>query len=252
MKRNRMHLKRRRKNNVLNIITLLIIIIIIIVIYILKLFNNKALPKFISYSEIETKKIVSSVVNSAVMEETYKNANLDNLFITTKDNNGNIKSIDFDPNCVNKILVDTYKVVEQNMIYLETGQVEKLNLLNKNLSLYDSNKLKKGIIYELPSGIIFNNVILNNIFPKIPVKIDLIGNILCRLDSDVKSYGINNALITVNIVVEVEVKILLPFVSKNTKIVESIPIVMKIIEGNIPSYYFDGYLSNPSITGKAE
>ena len=200
------------------------------------------MPQFINYSKIETKKIVSSIINSSVIEETYKNDNLNNLFIISKDSDLGIKTIDFNQKYVNQILVNTYKVVEKNLIYLEKGEVDKLNLTNVNLPN------KKGIIYELPSGVIFNNVMLNNIFPKIPVKIDLIGNIFCRLDTDIKSYGINNALITVNLVVEVEVKILLPFVYENTKIETNIPIIMKIIEGNIPSYYFDGYLSSPSIS----
>ena len=251
MKKVRMHLKRRRKNNILNIITLLLIIIIIFVIYLLKIFNDKALPQFINYSKIETKKIVSSIINETVIKETYKN-NLDNLFITTKDSNGDIKSIDFDPNYVNKILENAYLAVEKNITYLQTGQVEKLKLNNINLSKYNNDKLKKGIIYDMPSGIIFNNVMLNNIFPKIPVKIDLIGSILCRLDTSVKSYGINNAVITVNVVVEVEVKILLPFVSDNTKIKESIPILIKILEGNVPSYYYGNYLSNPAVTHQVD
>ena len=247
-----MHLKKRkRKKNILNIVTLIAIILIIFVIYFLKIFNDKALPQFVSYSKIETKKIVSSLINETVIKETYKN-DLDNLFITTKDSNGDIKSIDFDPKYVNKILENTYLSVEKNIIYLQTGQVEKLKLNNINLSKYNNDKLKKGIIYYMPSGIIFNNVMLNNIFPKIPVKIDLIGNIFCRLDTSVKSYGINNAVITVNIVVEVEVKILLPFVSENTKIKESIPILIKILEGNVPSYYFGGYLSNPSVTHQVD
>ena len=217
----RMYLKRKRKkHNILNYITLLIIFIIIFLIYMLNIFNKKAIPQLLNYSEIETKKIVSSVINSTVINQTYNNINFDNLFITTKDSYGNIQAIDFNPNYVNKILVDTYNSVQENIMDLENGNVEKLKLNNINLSKYDNNKLKKGIIYEIPSGLILDNVLFNNILPKIPVKMDLIGNIFCRLDTSVKSYGINNAIITVNIVVDVEVKILLPFVSKSTKITE--------------------------------
>ena len=246
----RMYLKKRNKKKpILNIIIIISILIMIFVIYLFKIFNEKAIPQFLSYSKIETKKIVSSIINNTVMEETYKNTDVNKLFITTKDSMGNIQNIDFDPNYVNGILVNTYKAVERNLNYLEKGDVESLKLYNIDLSKYNNEKLKKGIIYELPSGIILNNVVLNNIFPKIPVKMNLIGNIFCRLDTDVKQYGINNALISVNVVVEVEVKILLPFVSENTKIVESIPILIKVLEGEVPSYYFGGYLQNPSISG---
>lgn len=237
-----MYLKKHKKSSVkLNLFAIIFLLILVSLIYLLNLFNDKALPQLLSYSEIETKKIVTAVINGSVLEQSYKNKSIDSLFIITKDSN-DISYIDFDSNVVNGILVDTYNSVEQNLEYLESGQVDKLKLNNINLSKYNNDKLKDGIIYEIPSGIILNNALFNNVLPKIPVKINLTGSMLCRIDTDVKSYGINNALITVNVIVEVEVKILLPFVSETTKITESIPILIKIIEGNIPSYYFDKYL----------
>ena len=245
----RMHLKRNKNKNKANYYLILIVLIGSAVIYILNIFNTKALPQLINYSEIEIKKIVSSLINGTVIYETYKDVDRDNLFIIDYDNNGNIINIDFNSSVVNQILVNTYNAVEENLYSLETGDVDKLKLYNFDLKQYN-NKLKKGIIYELPSGIIFNNVFLNNLLPKIPIKIHLIGNTFCRLDTNIKSYGINNALITVNINIEIEAKILLPFVSKNTKISENVPILMKIIEGSVPNYYFDGFLNSPSIDKK--
>lgn len=243
-----MHLKKRKKNKTFNFIVIIVVLIIISIVYIFKIFNEKALPQFISYSEIETKKIVSMIINSTITEGISNNIIMEDLFITTKDNNGNIESIDFNSSEVNKILSKSTKLVEQNLKYLETGKIEYLNLSNNLLSTYDKEKIHKGIIYELPSGIIFNNVILNNILPKIPVKINLIGNIFCKLNTEIESYGINNALIKVNIGVESEVKILLPFVSSNTKIETNIPIIIKIMEGKVPEYYFNGYLDTPILT----
>ena len=71
---------------------------------------------------------------------------------------------------------------------------------------------------------------------------NLIGTVFSKLSVDIKDYGINNALVKVNINIESEVKILLPFVSSVKKINVDVPIIMKVIEGNVPSYYFDGYL----------
>lgn len=228
----RMHFKKKKKKKIINIIILLIILLSISIIYLLNIFNKKVIPQLLSYSEIETKKIVSSIINSTVIENISKNTYEEDLFKTTKASDNSIKSIDFDSSKVTKLLSDTSKLIEQNIRYLEKGEVDKLNLENISIN-------KKGIIYEIPSGIIFNNVILNNIMPKIPVKIDLIGNIFCKLNTSVEDYGINNALIKVNINIEVEVKILLPFVSKNTIITTDVPIVIKLVEGTVPNYYLD-------------
>lgn len=237
----RMRLKKCKKNKYINKIILILILLAISIIYILKIFNDKALPQFLNYSEIETQKIVTSLINDTVSYEISNNINLDNLFITDLENN-NIKSIDFNTKEVNNILSKISKVVETNLKYLETGEIDKLYL---DYSI-DKEKFKNGIIYELPSGIIFNNVLLNNILPKIPVKISLIGNVFSILNTKVESYGINNALIKVNINITSEIKILLPFVSSNSKINVDMPIIIKMVEGKVPSYYFDGYI--PSIT----
>ena len=246
----RMHLKKvkKRKNKILNIIIFILILLVISIFYLLRLFNKKTLPQLIEYSEMETLKIVSSIISSTVVEEVANNTNMEELFITLKDNEGNIKSIDFNSSEVNKILVSASRSIEKNLRYLESGNIDKLKLDNYVLQDYDKQKLKKGIIYELPSGIIFNNVLLNNILPKIPIKMNLIGNVYSKLTTDIESYGINNALIKVNIEVEAEVKILMPFVSTTSSINSSIPVIMKVIEGNVPSYYFDGYLD--TITNK--
>lgn len=239
----RMHLKKykRKKIKVINKIILIVILLSISILYIFKIFSDKALPQLIEYSEIETTKIVSSIISNTVVEEISNNIDMDNLFITTKDSSGNIKSIDFNSSEVNKILYKSSKSVEQNLRYLSSGNVDKLNLDNY-VSNYEEKKFKKGVIYELPSGIIFNNIILNNLFPKIPIKMNLIGSVFSKLSVDLKDYGINNALIKVNINIESEVKILLPFVSYVKKINVDVPVIMKVIEGNVPSYYFDGYL----------
>ena len=237
----RMKLKkyRKKKKKISNKILFIIILLIFSIIYIFKIFNQKALPQFISYSEIETKKIVSNIISNTITEEITNNINMDDLFIILRDSNGDIQSIDFNSSMVNKILVDSSKSVEQNLKYLEKGQIDKLNLSN-----YNNEKLKNGIIYELPSGIIFNNTLLNNILPKIPIKMNLIGNVLAKLTTSVDSYGINNALIKVNINIEAEVKILMPFVSSNTLLNVDVPIIIKILEGRVPSYYFGGYLDS--------
>lgn len=249
MLRMRLKKKKKRKKQLKNKIAVIIFLLFISMFLIFKKFNKAALPQLIEYSKIETSKIVSTIINHKVTDEIANNINTDEIFIILKDSNNNIESIDFNSSQVNKILYKASKSIEESLRYLEKGEIEKLNL-NNYISNFNEDKMKKGIIYELPSGIIFNNVLLNNVLPKIPIKINLIGNVFTSLSSDIKSYGINNAFIKVNIDVESEIKILLPFVSSSTKINLSIPIIMKILEGEVPNYYFGGYLNSQTLPVK--
>ena len=161
------------------------------------------------------------------------NITIDDLFVIKEDNNGNIISMDVNPSKTNELLVKAGKILEQNFKYLENGEIDKLKIDGLNINN------KKGIIHEIPSGIVFDNVFLNNLLPKIPVKLNLVGTIFSKLTTDVESYGINNAIFKVNIFVSTELRVVLPFTSKNTKLEATIPIIIKIIEGKVPSYYFE-------------
>ena len=243
----RMHLKKIKKKKIINKIGIIVFLLIISIIYLINVFNNKAIPLLISYSEVEINKIVSLIITTTITNEITNKISMDDLFITINDSNGDIESIDFNSAKVNELLTLASKSVRTNLRYIEIGKMDKLDMYNDTLYGYDSDKLNRGIVYEIPSGIIFNNVLLNNILPKIPVKISPIGSVVCVLNTDIKPYGINNALIEVNINVEAEIKILLPFVSSSTKINTDAPIIMKIIEGNVPSYYMNGYLPSPIV-----
>lgn len=245
----RMHLKRKRKakkKKIINIITTITILIIICIVFIYKYFNKNAKEIFLNYSEIETKKIINIIIDSTVTKEISNGIEKD-ILIIAKDNNNEINSIDFDMIKVNEILLNVSKAIENNLNNLSKGNIDKLTISNKSLKNYNTDKLKKGIFYEIPSGIIFNNILLNNILPKIPVKLELINNVFCKIGTSIDPYGINSAIIKVNLDITADVKILMPIINKTTQVKFSIPILIKLINGQIPSYYFNGLMTNPSI-----
>ena len=90
----------------------------------------------------------------------------------------------------------------------------------------------------LVSGVVFDNIILANIGPKIPVKLNMIGDILTNINTKVTDYGINNAVVEIIVDVEVYEQVILPFTTKRITINTDIPIAVKLIQGEIPSYFF--------------
>lgn len=214
----KMYLRKRKTNK----FVFLLIIIIISLIISFKFFNNKAKNIFIEYSVLETKKIVSSVIMSSVNNHILNNIDINNLILIMRDNNNNIQTIDLNTIYINSILNEVASVVDSNL----------------------NNKLNTNYSFKLPSGIIFNNGILVNLFPKIPIKLNIIGNTMCVINTKIESYGINNAIFKLNIDITVDVKILLPFISRETIVTASMPIIIKLIEGSVPGYYLGGYLNN--------
>ena len=75
----------------------------------------------------------------------------------------------------------------------------------------------------------------------------LIGDVASSISTNVKEYGINNALIEVGVTIEVNSRVILPYISNDIKIKGTIPIALKVIQGKIPSYYLSGFKSDSNI-----
>lgn len=160
---------------------------------------------------------------------------MDKLFITTNN------ETDYNTAEVSKILKEVSVNVREYLKKLEQGKIKDIGLSdNININVNES-KLKNGVIYQVPTGIIFNNGILANIGPKIPVKLSFIGDITIDIVTNVKEYGINNAIIELIIKVQAEEQVILPFDTKHIKVESLIPISIKIIKGDVPNYYLNPY-----------
>lgn len=204
------------------IIAFLISMIFIIIL------SKKAMPIIVNYASVNSKKIGIEVLRNTGIKEVNKYLGDKNLFNIVKNNNNEIESIDIDA-----------KVINESMSIISKNVVKSLNKIEKeNKNNFFKNK-KNKMIYEVPFGIIFNNTFLSNIGPKIPVEIKYVGNVGLDVKTRVKDYGINSALIEVFIYVEVTQRSILPFISKDVKLTSEVPIVIKVIKGDVP-YYLNG------------
>lgn len=238
--------KNRIKFSKGKILILVITLLIISIFMAIKFISLKVNPILLDYAEFESRKLASVVINSAVSQNITQNIDVEELFLITKDNNNDIKTIDFNPITVNKILTQITNDVQVNLKHIEQGKIELLNLTTNALIDYNTDKLKQGIIYEIPTGVIMGNSFLSNLGPKIPVKFSLVGDIVSYVNTKITDYGINNALIEINIVLELTEKVILPFITDKIKIETSIPVALKMVQGSVPNYYLNGAQNSPS------
>lgn len=243
----RMILKKRKKRKKKYSIAILIIISIIILSFIfINHYSKKALPILISYAEAETKKLTILLINKAVTKQI-SNMNTEELFNIVYNKDGEIILIDFNSKNTSKILSTMTSLVELNLRAIEEGKIDMLELPDNSLEAYNIDLLEKGIIFEIPLGIITDSVFLRNLGPKIPVKLSLIGDVSTGFSTKVEEYGINNALLKLMIDIEVSTKIILPITSEEIIINCSIPIAVKVIQGKIPNYYLNGFNTKSNI-----
>lgn len=184
----------------------------------LKYFSVRANTVLLPMAEGKLRKIVSTIINSSTNNLTFDSS----LFTMDKDQNNEIRMINYNSYEVTKLINEVTCNIEM-----------ELDKLNEN----KGSELDKYVISEVPFGSIFNSSFLRRLGPKIPLKAEMVGSIVSNIETEVKPYGINNAYVETRIFLEVTAIIYLPFVSKEIKISNIIPISINIVQGSVPQGY---------------
>lgn len=196
---------------------------------------------YIEYTSSKLKTISTTIINRTVCKEISNLQNIDDMIIVTKNKDNEIQMIDFNSTVVNKILVSITDSILMDLKSIENGSNE---MFSNSIDIY---KYSNGIIYEVPIGTITNNIFLGSLGFKVPVKLSIIGDVISNVNTKIKEYGINNALIEISINVSVNEKVVVPFTSQTINVSMSVPIYLKLIQGNIPIYYGNGLSRDSNI-----
>lgn len=198
--------------------------------------SGKKLNPIISrYSDIEAKRFGIYIINYSI-DKRFIDSLDDDIFVTTKSNNGQVQILDFKTKKVNILLEKVTKKLQKTLIELENGNLKNIELADTFNGLR-YKAIKHGVVCELPTGILSSNALFANVGPVIPIKFNFIGDVLVNLNTRVHTYGINSIYLEVNIHIEVTEQITMPMKSKQARIKTTIPLAIKIIQGKIPEYY---------------
>lgn len=216
---------------ILGIVFLAFLISVVFVLCIGKKLN----PTIRNYSTVEAKRFGTFIINYSLDKDFLKSLNGD-IFETTNNNKGEIQMIDFKTKEVNEVLEKAAAKVQKQLIDLENGNIDNMNIADTFKGLrYE--KIKNGVVCELPMGVVFSNVLFSNSGPIIPIKFNFIGQVLTNLNTKVETYGINSVYIEVKLHIEITELITMPLKTEEVKIETDVPLTIKVIQGSIPNYY---------------
>lgn len=206
-------MKLKKKKSIKKKIFITLVLIIFTSIAFIYYLSNKVMPTIMTTSKNIVKETGMNIISENVSDKIIDILDKEELFKIEKDNEGNIESIDYNTKVVNIILKEV-----SNISYSNFKKYEKEN---------------DGIISYVPILSGSNNIFFSNLGPKVPIKLVLDGNVVTSLQTDVKEYGYNSALIEVSVRIEANTEVILPFKSRNEKIVNIVPVSIKIVKGNI-------------------
>ena len=103
-KRTFIKIKKRKKIEKKDKILLSLMLLLISIFIIIGVIGKKITPILMIYAEKKAKSIATIMITEAVNNNVFKDMNKEELFIETKDKDGNILSTDFNPVIVNTVL----------------------------------------------------------------------------------------------------------------------------------------------------
>lgn len=204
----------RRNSN--RIRAYVMIVFVLIILTILLYFIEKRLSMGINQiSEYRVKSIVTRVVGNAVSENFPEDIDYSDIVSISKDENGNITSIQTD--------------------------IAKLNRIFANVSLSVQNQLSdlSDEKISIPLGAVLGETIFAARGPKIDFRIIPVGSVETDFKSEFSSAGINQTRHRIYILFKTEMGVAIPFVEKKTIVTTSLPVAETVIVGDVPDYYID-------------
>ena len=234
-------MKRFYKKRNINYVIIIILIALFNIIVVLSTFLKNYSNNILFYSKIKIDEITKYYLNETI--KNYLNIK-SNDYIKTNLVNNNIVSVDIDSEKSNLLLNNIINSLQDNAKNIELGYINNYH----NLELI---KGENGIVLLVPLGVAFNNGVISNLGPKVPVKVNFFENINAYLDVVVESYGINNSLIKLYINIEITEFIELPLNKNDNKVKYKFLISSKLVNGEVPSILGSSIESSSNIVNSS-
>ena len=190
--------------------------------YIIIFVGNKITPKLIQVIKNNLQIYTNNIIRDYVDVNVLADENLNEIIDFVKSDNGNIIGVDY----------NMYKA------YNLLGKISQniKNNVNKYIK-YDSyaSFTNNGLILRYPIGLASNNIFLNNLGFKVPIKVILDRSVLCGLITKVSNYGLNNVVISIYLNVNIYSNI----ISSQVEVIHNkyeILLDSSIVMGQVPSY----------------
>ena len=226
------------------------IIFILIIIFSFWFIDRGLKPTLMDIANEKTIEFATRTINSAV--KSTEKISFDDLVDIQMDNNGNVATLGWNSEAVNRALRTATERAEYFLYGMNKG--EQIDVDDPDLQPIEFGDSvgdlasKDPTVVEIPLGQATGNTILANLGPKIPVHFEIVGSLRSDVVHEVKEFGVNAALFEIYIPVSVNIKIVVPFSTSTAEVETNVFIDSRVIMGDVPDFYSHGSSGGPAIT----
>ena len=250
MRGKRFFLKRSGPPPIKYILLMTTIIFILIIFLTLWLIDRGIRPTLLNIANEKTTEFATRTINAAV--KSTENISFDDLVEMEMDNNGNVSTLGWNSEAVNRALRSATERSEYFLYGMNKGKEIDVNDPDFKPEDYGDSvgdlAEKDPTVVEIPVGQATGNTVLANLGPKIPVHFEIVGSLQSDVVHEVKEFGVNAALVEIYIPVEVSIRIVVPFSTDTSEISTRVFIDSRVIMGDVPEFYSGSDEGGPSIS----
>lgn len=234
----------RRKRRLLPLIFPAFLVTIALFLYFV---NSRLTPVYLSYAEIQTENIAAHVITQAIKSRSTEIYDVKEIMENVPNDSQGMVANTLNAEIINKTRAEIHGLVESHLKMAESGKLEMLPL-SENIE-YDPKAMdgSGGVVFFVPMGQAANIPLIGNFGPKIPIRFHVIGEVQTNVETEITEFGINNAMIEVNILVKVNVQIVVPLATRRSVVEQRIPVAIGLIQSPIPQIYNGGGNNPPQI-----
>jgi sporulation protein YunB len=193
-------------------------------------------PTLMHVAQRKTEEIASLAINEAIINKLFDSIDMKDILISKEDKDGNIVYAGVNQQIVNKVQNQSAIVVQEFLKEIEEGRIPK-SIESDEIGLTQNHSNDPGVIMSIPLGQATENSLLANLGPKIPIKFTIVGDVNTDIEEKIETVGINNTWISINIIVTVKAKVVIPFATETATVTRPIQIMGQFIPGEVPIYY---------------
>lgn len=198
----------------------ILLLIILIPIGVLAMIDNYFSNRSKIYIEKEVMTVVSNTITKSLEKPIQDNIFQNDLLFYQLDKESIIKGIYINSKAINEILITVNKSINE---------------------LLDKRTLEQEIQnISIPLGLLVSKSLFTNIGPNVKINVLPISFYKTDIMTNMKSFGINNALFEVYLTILIEVDTIIPLNKNHIAFSTNILLASQILQGEIPYYYYSG------------
>lgn len=208
-------------------IVFFIINVVLCTFFVINTINDGVISIAIEKGKYQCINVTSYVINSIAKSQMSNNINRK---ILKKGNDGNIE---LNMDIINSLACN---IVGYSQLFFQSVENQNTDFEYAKLDV-ELDIVKGGFEYEVPLGVVLNNFLLGWLGLKVPIRYGISSQIRGEIVNSLIEYGINNALLEINLRLYIKSRVLVPIITKEEEIEFNVPLFAEVVQGKIPDYY---------------